>query len=261
MTAVDSLQASLPILALQHQRYHVLLLLARWGDLGQKDNKGCGLPHWAAYKGDVDALRLLHLWAGQDMRGADKQGMTPLHRAAQVGAESGCQFLITKCYVDPAAKNHENETASDCAKKVGRAKLGSFIDQCVDKRSLVGKQLEDGGRSLAEVQPRVDEVVQSQKNLQWVMPCMYVVIATTMLLTALLELADHFPTTFIVCLVFQVPLYGYLVFSDSGRKHRRRVGQTAIEELQSQLERIANNTLPDNEERNEIAQICLTCMD
>jgi len=260
MTAIDSLQASLPILALQHQKLHALLLLARWGDLGQKDKNGCGLPHWAAYKGDVDALRLLHLWAGQDMRGADSQGMTPLHRAAYVGSEAACHFLVIKCYVDPAARNHDNETASDICRRGGRMTLAGFLDKCVEKASLVGKQVEDGGRSVSDVAPRVDEVVQAQKNIQWVMPIVYVLLMSVLVITYLLELATT-PAVYLVCFMLSFPLYGYLVFSDSGRKHKRRVGQTAIEELQSQLEKISSNSLSSSEDRNEISQICLTCMD
>jgi hypothetical protein len=233
--------------------------LAAWGDLGQKDKNGCGLPHWAAYKGDVDSLRLLHLWAGQDMRGADKQGMTPLHRAASVGAEAACKFLITQCYVDPAAINHDGETAADVCRKVGRVKLAAFMESCYDKNHLT-INVEDGGRSVLEVQRQVDDKVQMEKLALWTLPGVYAMTMLFCLIIYLTELTKG-------CIVFaisaplSVAIFAYLTQCDSGRRMKRKVGETAIEELQSQLERIATNSLPEDEDRDHINQICLTCMD
>ncbi len=58
--AQDSLGASPSVLAVQHGAHLALLALADAGaDLRAGDVRGCGPAHWAAYRGDVTALRIL----------------------------------------------------------------------------------------------------------------------------------------------------------------------------------------------------------
>ena len=260
LTVVDSLKASLPILAIQHHRLEILVLLAKWGGLGDKDNNGCGLPHWAAYKGDVDSLRLLHLWVGQDMRGADCEGMTPLHRAASIGADAAVRFLVKNCYVDPAAVNHANETAADLSRRIGNFKVALFLDKFTDEKQGAGKFVEDGGRSEVQVKKIVEDKDSVESMFKWILPSIYVCVMALCLVVQLIELKS-ISVVFLVCVPISLSLFGYLVKGDSGRRDKRRVGQTAIEELQSQLDRIASGAATDFEEKNDINQICLTCMD
>lgn len=81
--------------------------------LNSADVNGCNVIHWAAYKGNMTALRVFHdLDLDLTVRSVDKQGMTPVHRAARGDQSSALQYLIKRGYsIDDVSNN--NETALD----------------------------------------------------------------------------------------------------------------------------------------------------
>merc|ERR1712157_12061 len=94
----DSLGATWVMLAVQHKQYAVFLLLMHRGKdslLGDTDKNGCSAAHWAAYKGDDTALKLLDYF-GADMTALDRQKMLPLHRAVCASQVSVVKFLVER---------------------------------------------------------------------------------------------------------------------------------------------------------------------
>jgi hypothetical protein len=108
LRARDSLGATVAALAVQHEHLETLLLLLHWDErLGEPaDVNGCSPVHWAAYKGDVNALRALHfLQGGAGFKELDCQGMSAVHRA--VNSYPCVQFLVSECFVDPSLTNNQ----------------------------------------------------------------------------------------------------------------------------------------------------------
>merc|ERR1719428_2050039 len=86
------------IIAVQHRQYlAMLLMMHRAGQdiLGDVDKNACSAAHWAAYKGDETALKLLDYF-GADLKALDSQKMLPLHRAVCASQVSVVKFLLDK---------------------------------------------------------------------------------------------------------------------------------------------------------------------
>lgn len=101
----DSLGATPLIIAVQHTshtRYQLMLVLMQRGGqevVSHADDTGCTSAHWAAYMGDVTALKLLTEFKA-DLQSRDFSMMTPLHRAVYVKQESVIPHLL-QCRCDP----------------------------------------------------------------------------------------------------------------------------------------------------------------
>jgi len=116
--ATDSMGATPFMLTVQHQQHAALLLLAanapREKLVKSADSNGCGAVHWAAYKGDLQSLKLLDYFDA-DFACRDAMGMTPLHRAVQASQGGVCEFLLDK-QVDPSQTDQQGRTCMDIAK-------------------------------------------------------------------------------------------------------------------------------------------------
>jgi len=115
----DSLGATPLMIATQHtghERYQLLMLLVHKGGqevLANRDVNGCTTMHWAAWKGDLTALKLLDGFSA-DLNVLDGSGMTPLHRAVMAGQPRVVPFLL-ECSADPSQQTTEGKTAFDLA--------------------------------------------------------------------------------------------------------------------------------------------------
>merc|ERR1719296_321747 len=87
----------------------------RTGDalLVDGDKNGCTPAHWAAYKGDLTALKLLDYF-GADLQRLDNAGMLPLHRATCASEALVIEYLVEK-KSDLMARNKEGKTCLDIA--------------------------------------------------------------------------------------------------------------------------------------------------
>lgn len=115
----DSLGATPLMIATQHtghERYHLLMLLVHKGGqeaLTDSDINGCTVVHWAAWKGDLTALKLLEGFSA-DLQALDSGGMTPLHRAVMACQRRVVPFLM-EVGLDPKQKNNDGKTCFDMA--------------------------------------------------------------------------------------------------------------------------------------------------
>merc|ERR1719183_1762389 len=117
----DSLGATAMIIGIQHACYQSMLLLVHRGDkaalMVDSDKNGCTGAHWAAYKGDLTALKLLEYF-GADLKGLDNQSMQPLHRAVFGSQGSVVEFLMDR-KADPTHRNAEGKNCMDIAEGQG----------------------------------------------------------------------------------------------------------------------------------------------
>ncbi|CAE8633064.1 unnamed protein product, partial [Polarella glacialis] len=97
--ARDSLGATPLMIAVQHKSYSGMLLLMnragpnlRTSVVSDADKNGCSSAHWAAYKGDIVALKLLDYFQA-DLQVLDSAKMLPLHRAVCASQGIVVEFL------------------------------------------------------------------------------------------------------------------------------------------------------------------------
>lgn len=235
LSMTDSLKADCMILAVQHHQYNAVLLLHKWqgerNPFDSRDSGGCSPVHWAAYKGDLLMLRLLH-YLRADMNLIDYQGMSPLHRAAGEGWTEAALFLREKCEANPKLVNNKNETPIDIAKRLGNKPLMIAL-------GLSDEELrEDGGK-------------------KWMLSAGFVVNLSVTIICffndLFLNTGFWFRAIFIPVLISIVYTFSDLLVSDPGYVPKRRVGESAIEDLQTKLDGAG----PIGDEG--LNRICVTC--
>lgn len=259
-TFFDSLRANSSILAVQHHQYNVLLLLHRWavqaGDKGQhifdfRDCSGCTVSHWAAYKGDILMLRLLQ-YMKADLNMTDNQGMTPLHRATGEGWNECAIFLVDKAGASTTMKSNKNESAIDIAKRLENKQLLLAWDSgaCADAKCKSKHSHSGGGPDMLATSP-------------WILPGIFsACLCCTVIcfFSDFFKAADTLPALcFVFCAIVSIVLYADLVVSDPGTVPRRPVGNSAVEELQAQLDSQENSGMIPSDLQTAIQRICFTC--
>eukprot|EP00747_Dinoflagellata_sp_TGD_P032918 gnl/TRDRNA2_/TRDRNA2_136289_c1_seq4.p1 gnl/TRDRNA2_/TRDRNA2_136289_c1~~gnl/TRDRNA2_/TRDRNA2_136289_c1_seq4.p1 ORF type:complete len:454 (+),score=42.86 gnl/TRDRNA2_/TRDRNA2_136289_c1_seq4:28-1362(+) len=107
-----------PLMVAVQRGQHEMLLLLCHRDLGtmkQNDAHGCAAMHWAAYKGDERAAKLLHYF-GADILALDDSKWLPLHHAAVAGHLEVMRFLLER-RSDPAARDAKGCTALELVRE------------------------------------------------------------------------------------------------------------------------------------------------
>ena len=96
-----------------------LILMYKGADMFTVDENGCGIIHWAAYRNNVDALRIFRLH-GFDMniQTVIKNRETPLHLAVRNEAVFAIEYLIN-ADVDLDIRDSEGCNAEEFARKRG----------------------------------------------------------------------------------------------------------------------------------------------
>mmetsp|Transcript_112700 Transcript_112700/g.351380 ORF Transcript_112700/g.351380 Transcript_112700/m.351380 type:complete len:433 (+) Transcript_112700:197-1495(+) len=117
--------------------------------------QGRSAAHWAAFKGELDILKLLARF-GTDLDLLDASRCTPLHRAVQ-GSQGGVLGFLVEQGVDPLAKNAEGLTCIDLAQaaedpEVHRVLSEVLAPRGIDAGRLFGLDVEEGGRGSVEKQ-------------------------------------------------------------------------------------------------------------
>jgi len=117
----DSLGATPLMIAAQHpseKRYQLMLVLMERGGpeiFLDTDFKGCTTAHWAAYKGDITALKLLVEFRA-DLQVFDKEDMSPLHRAVDGGNGLGVIPYLLESRSDPSLRSKDGRSCLDMAR-------------------------------------------------------------------------------------------------------------------------------------------------
>lgn len=237
LTCVDSLKADCAILAVQHHQYNAVLLIHKWlpgtSPFDKRDSSGCSSVHWAAYKGDLLMLRLLH-YLKADMNAIDNQGMSPIHRATGEGWAEAALFLMEKCGANTKLVNNKNETPIDVAKRLGNKSLQYALSRNPDEMKE-----ETGGN--------------------WILSAIYCVVLSVTVISFFNDLYAESSSVFrivfvsvVVCLIYS---FSDLLISDPGFVEKRSYGRSAVEDLQAKLESPKGIVGPDE----GLQRICVTC--
>lgn len=154
--------------------YLDLLRSATKRELNSTDEDGMTATLWAAYSGNLDALRQI-IGRGGDHNKADLTGFTPLHHACKNGHENVVHYLVNfGCNI--WALDNEYHTALDIANLYDRRDIAQFLDSTHSKQesknpkvvqSLKEKATRDAENNVKRyerLQKEVDRYVKKQEK-------------------------------------------------------------------------------------------------
>jgi len=258
ISSFDSLRADAGILSVQHHQHNAMLLIHKWRSgsaFDHADNMGCTAAHWAAYKGDITAVRILE-YMGTNMNAVDNCGMTPLHRAVGEGWNEVAIFLVLKCNADVDAKNGKGESVIDIARRLENKNLLVSLAMAVDKRRQHSQQQIFESRTLF-----FNTLDDPDTQYNWILPIIFVVCMSIVVLSFISDFSirENSKTNFgsiffIACVSISIMTFSFLVTGDAGVVVKRMVGRSAIEELIEDLD----NPIPIGDTQS-LNRICFTC--
>jgi len=259
----DSLGATPLMIAVQHKQYRTFLLLMKRGKgndlLVDADKNGCTSAHWAAYKGDITALKLLEYFDA-DLLSLDGAQMLPLHRAVCASQYAVLEFLVDKGS-DPGQRNKEGKSCLDIAEANQDLNLQAVLKRIIKKRaSALGKAGNkvdiESGKSMFVQEPSAinsDAGEEKRKSLTWketlmttfqdqtmhkAFPVFWLICVSLAVFEYLMDLrALGYAVAPTASLLFElgVPLslgiFAWVALSDPGKVPSPIKGNTGVEEL------------------------------
>jgi ankyrin repeat protein len=285
----DSLGATALMIAIQHRDYRsVLLLMKRGGPniLADADNNGCTAAHWAAYKGDLTALKFLEYF-NADMCALDSGKMMPLHRACCAASSMGgsyagvVEFLIEK-RADPQQKNDKQQSALDIVEESqdphiqallrkllkkatgpSAGKGGQMVDPELGNGSPSAGQTADGSGSSDGKGEKKESFMKSMmkdKAAHKIFPCFWLVCVSLALFQYLIDfrsssyqVAPTMALLFELCVPLSVAIFAWVALGDPGKLPSRAKGHSGVEEIMNGLDKdVPDDKLPS------IDRLCTT---
>lgn len=274
LTAKDSLGATALMIAVQHKSYPSILLLMHRGRhipaqlLAEGDKNGCTAAHWAAYKGDLTALKLLHYFKA-DLQVLDTAKMLPLHRAVCASQFSVVEFLVEqKC--DPQARNHEGKSCLDIAGEKHDLQMQSLLKRLVQKTPLdpFGGKVEPEDVE-AGLKDKVDEKAKKggffkglmqDKAAHKIFPVFWLVCVSLAVFQYIMdiratsyEVAPNTSFIFEILVPLSLAIFSFVALGDPGKVPSRPQGNSGVEELMKALDSDAADIDPP-----DVNRLCTT---
>jgi len=266
----DSLGATPAMIAVQHKQHAAFLLLMRRGGkalLDDGDKNGCTAVHWAAYKGDLTALKFLDYF-GADLTALDNAEMLPLHRAVSASQPQVLEFLLEK-RSDVNHRNADGKTVLDITEEKQDKSMQRLLKQLMKKGSLSkdGQQEDvDVESGNAEAKPKERESLMMRmakagqdKTLQKAFPVFWLVCVSMAVFEYVMDLrVTSYQVAPTASLLFEVgvplsmALFFYVALADPGRIPARPKGHSGVEELMRALDSDDPSKAPD------VSRLCTT---
>eukprot|EP00930_Biecheleria_cincta_P047527 TRINITY_DN32961_c0_g1_i1.p1 TRINITY_DN32961_c0_g1~~TRINITY_DN32961_c0_g1_i1.p1 ORF type:complete len:627 (-),score=124.81 TRINITY_DN32961_c0_g1_i1:92-1972(-) len=270
----DSLGATPLMIAVQHRSYKSMLLLMHKGAdirpnmLADGDKNGCTSAHWAAYKGDLTALKLLNYF-NTDLNALDSSKMLPLHRAVCASQSIVVDFLIEH-KSDPHAKNADGKTVMDIAQEKQDNNMQALLKKLIQKSTPSSgggnkvdvQDLEAGESKEATKEGKgkggIFKSLMKDKAAHKLFPVFWLVCVSMSMFCYIMDLRavsyEAAPTSSMllellvpVCLV----IFSFVALGDAGAIPSRPLGNSGVEELMKKLD---SNT----DEVTDIDRLCTT---
>lgn len=255
----DSLGANALMIATQHHQYMSMLLLLHRASppelLSVRDVNGCTCAHWAAYKGDVLALKLCNYFDA-DLMVRDALDMLPLHRAVACPPHAGqlraVEYLLER-RSDPTARNGEGKTCLDIVEARFDHRMKKVLQRSERKRSrksasstsIVDVELgggfsetDSGGDAEKRSYSEALSDLSKDSVLQRIFPVFWVICVSLSMFVYLMdlrqagwELAPTVSCVFVLGTPLSLALFAYTSLSDPGSLPRGVKGRCGVEEL------------------------------
>jgi hypothetical protein len=273
--AKDSLGATALIIAIQHACYLSMLLLIHRGGgdkvplMADNDKNGCSSAHWAAYKGDLTALRLLEYF-GADMLALDGQSMQPLHRAVFGSQGQVVEFLVER-KADPMLRNSDGKNCLDIAESQGDLGMQALFKRLLKNKKHVDSNsnaVMDSSSATASEKPSKEERkkgimmqlqgVMKDKAMHIVFPVFWLVCVSLALFQYLMDLratsysvAPHASLFFEIGVPCTLVIFAITALGDPGKVPPKPRGNSGVEEITKAVDS------PD-EHVVDISRLCTT---
>mmetsp|Transcript_55859 Transcript_55859/g.149522 ORF Transcript_55859/g.149522 Transcript_55859/m.149522 type:complete len:592 (-) Transcript_55859:145-1920(-) len=265
----DSLGATPLMIAIQHKNHSTVLLLVHRGQkamLDDADKNGCTPAHWAAYKGDLTALKLLDYF-GADLLALDNSKMLPLHRAVCASQAQVIEFLLEK-RSDANQRNGDGKTILDITEEQQDKSMQVLLKKLLKKNepSRSGHKEDDAELGVSEAAPKKKETVMQKmmkvgedKTAQKAFPVFWLVCVSMAVFEYLMDLritsyqvAPTASSLFEVGVPLSLALFFYVALADPGKVPARPKGNSGVEELMRALDTGPQDKEPD------LSRLCTT---
>jgi len=271
----DSLDATPLIISIQHRQHASMLVLLhrdKHGLLEDVDKNGCSAVHWAAYKGDYTALKLLEYF-GADMTQRDHSKMLPLHRAVCASQAAVIEVLI-EAGCDPMERNGESETCLDIAARQGDVAMQHVLNKVMNSKSGKSggrrwdKKDEDEQTLMTDLEAGRRDRTKGVKDKGGKDKLSHRAFPVFWLICVSLAMFQYLQDSRIISwtvaptasLLFElgVPLslmiFAYVATTDPGKVPPRPKGASGVEELMLALDSAA----PASDPRADVSRLCTT---
>mmetsp|Transcript_45471 Transcript_45471/g.131645 ORF Transcript_45471/g.131645 Transcript_45471/m.131645 type:complete len:608 (+) Transcript_45471:36-1859(+) len=268
----DSLGATPLMIAIQHKNHSSMLLLMHRGSnaspnggdknsvtgamarhrdgkalLDDGDKNGCTGAHWAAYKGDLTALKLLDYFEAS-LLALDNAKMLPLHRAVCASQPQVIEFLLEK-RSDANLRNADGKTVLDITEEQQDQNMQKLLKKLL-KKSGGAKEDADAEAGETEEKPKKREGLMQMfakagqdKTAQKAFPVFWLVCVSMAMFEYLMDLrltsyqvAPTASMLFEVGVPLSLALFFYVALADPGKIPARPKGNSGVEELMRALD-------------------------
>lgn len=271
LTAKDSLGATALMIAVQHKSYPSILLLMHRGKhiqaqlLGEGDKNGCTPAHWAAYKGDLTALKLLHYFKA-DLQVLDSAKMLPLHRAVCASQGSVVEFLVEH-KSDLQARNHEGKSCMDIAAEKNDLHMQALLKRLVQKTpdpfgggKVEPEDMEAGIKDKATKKGGFFKGLMQDQAAHKIFPVFWLVCVSLAVFQYIMDIRkasyEVAPTTsfmFEMLVPVTLAVFTFVALGDPGKVPSRPQGNSGVEELMKALDTDAADIDPP-----DVNRLCTT---
>lgn len=252
MRIKDSLGATALIISIQHACYGSMLLLLHRGDkaslMAESDKNGCTSAHWAAYKGDLTALRLLEYFKA-DLLTFDNQSMQPIHRAVFGSQVQVVEFLVER-KADTMHRNADGKNCIDIAESQGDLGMQALFKRLAKNKKLDNSiAIKDESSSSSAKGKKggfaesMQNAIQKDKSMQKIFPCFWLVMVSLASFQYLMDLrATSYSVAPIVSMLFEIgvpftlAIFAYTALMDPGKVAPKTPGNSGVEEIMKALD-------------------------
>eukprot|EP00927_Polykrikos_kofoidii_P059808 TRINITY_DN54930_c0_g1_i1.p1 TRINITY_DN54930_c0_g1~~TRINITY_DN54930_c0_g1_i1.p1 ORF type:complete len:583 (+),score=89.55 TRINITY_DN54930_c0_g1_i1:61-1809(+) len=271
LTSHDSFGATPIMIAVQHRQYPSILLLMHRGQeirnqiLSDMDKNGCTAAHWAAYRGDDTALKLLEFF-GADFMALDNSKMMPIHRACFSSQATAIKFLWER-KADLNARNSDGKSCMDIAQQQEDTGVQLLIKQLL--KASVGKEsdmdkveesMEEGKLGEKKRKGGAFNSVMKDKSMQKAFPVFWLVCVSLAVFQYLMDLrTTGYEVAPIASLLFEifvplsVAIFAFVALADPGIVPPQIRGKSGVDELM----KLIDSGTPEGD-RADLGRLCTT---
>jgi len=260
LRAQDSLGATPLMIAVQHKQYASMLLLVhreKHALLTDGDKKGCTAVHWAAYKGDIMALKLLEYF-NADLHKRDDANNLPIHRAIMSSQTQAVEFLLEQ-KSDPLQQNGDGKTCLDLAQEVNKCPsiVAHLKNPKYNSKGAVDPEL---GQSQEKSKEGLMKSIMKDKAAHKIFPVFWLVCVSLAMFEYLMDLrilgwtlAPTGSLLFEIGVPLSLAFFAWTSLTDPGKLPTKPRGASAVEDIMNKLDGGApEGNFPD------ISRLCTT---
>lgn len=224
--------------------------------MADADKNGCTSAHWAAYKGDITALRLMEYF-GCNLLALDNQSMQPLHRAVFGSQGQVVEFLVDR-KADPMHRNNDAKNCIDIAESQGDLSMQALFKRLMKAKgknsdsSNINAIVDESASSSADKGSKDKKKeglmggmngMMKDKTMHKIFPVFWLVCVSLAFFQYLMDMRSTSYTVapwasffFEFGVIFSLAIFAYTALMDPGRVPPKTPGNSGVEEIMKALD-------------------------